>query len=170
MTKKDRQKILEHMADGFARLHSGWKLLKNPPGLPYLAIFYEKRVLSNLKIFCGFYNWRGEKFAPTVGWLTSDHHPRDRELVVRYLEEDGSLREIKATGVSRDFQYADFERGVGGLIPVSLGIAKSYDANMDNYQLVAANMIADIQGAGFDYLDLMFQHRFGKRLSEFDLS
>lgn len=166
MTKKERQAILEHMAELFARKHPKWERLKNPPDLPYLVTFLVRRVADDCWLFVGFYNWKREIFSATVGWLSQSWHPRTRELVVRYLEEDGTLKQIKLRGGTKDFDHADFERGVGGLIPVSLGIAKPYDANLENYRSVSEEMLADIEGAGFEYLDLMLQHRFGKRLKD----
>ena len=165
MKRKDRQAILEHMVGLFERRHPGWARIENPPDLPYLAIFLTRRVDESCLLFIGFYNWKREICAATVGWLSREWHPRIRELVVRYLEEDGTLKQIKLRG-TKDFDYADFERGVGGLIPVSIGLAKPYDATMENYHQVSEDMLADIEGAGFEYLDLMLQHRFGKRLSD----
>lgn len=165
MTKKDRQRILEHMAKQFSQAHSDWVRLSNPSDLPYLAISFAKHILEDCWLFVGFYNWRREEFSATVGWLSQDWHPRTQELVERYPNRDGTLKQIRLRG-SKDFGYLDFERGVGGLIPVSLGIAKSYDANTENFKQISDEMIADIEGPGFEYLDLMLQHRLGRRLAE----
>lgn len=164
MTKKQRQAILEQMGSRFSHRYKDWTRLENPPDLPFLAHFYRKKVLPECWLFVGFYNWKREIFSATVGWLSRDWHPQLQELVERYLEGDGTLKQIKLRG-TKDFDHADFERGVGGLIPVSIGVAKSYVASEDHLQ-VCSDILADIEGAGFEYLDLMLQHRFNKRLIE----
>lgn len=163
MNRKDRKMILEYFAKKFCEASNGWERLSNPDDLPYLAIFYTKKVVDGCWLFVGFYSWRQEKFSATVGWLSQDWHPRSQELVKRYLEGDGSLSRIRSRG-SKDFSFRDFERSVGELIPIKVGIDKPYDANLENYQNVSNEICFDLQESGFEYLDLMLQHRYGKRL------
>jgi hypothetical protein len=165
VTRKEKQRLVDHVGGRFAIEHPGWEHMPTPKDTTYASSTFVRRFPSCI-IRIGFgAGQKNDEFFTVVGWCESEDEIFASAAGKPVRDNDGHLARIQRLGSSREFNYPEFFKLVGVLI--GPGIAKTYAMKEGNKSAVAEEMINDAEQFGFPYLEMMLRQRYGigERLS-----